>query len=222
MGGSDLTGPAGWAADAMPLLGGPGVGAIVALENLFPPIPSEVVLPLAGFLAGQGRLGVVAVIGWATLGSVVGALMLYGLGAVFGRARLHRLADRLPLVSVDDRAEEWFGRRGGQAVLLGRFVPVVRRLVSIPAGVERMPLVKFALYTTVGSALWNTLFVLLGYGLGTRWQQVGRLQQLHQQRRHGADRRCCRGCGHPENPHSTGVQMTLDEPRRTRLKRHHG
>lgn len=130
---------------------------------------------MAGFLAGQGRLGVAAVIGWATLGSVVGALMLYGLGAVFGRTRLHRLADRLPLVSVDDvrRAEEWFARRGGQAVLIGRFVPVVRSLVSIPAGVERMPLVKFTLYTTVGSALWNTLFVLLGYGLGARWQQVG-------------------------------------------------
>ncbi|GAA4748157.1 hypothetical protein GCM10023328_33170 [Modestobacter marinus] len=173
--GDNLTGLAGWAADTMTSLGGPGVGAIVALENLFPPIPSEVVLPLAGFLAGQGRLSVVAVIAWATAGSVAGALVLYALGAVFGRQRLLRMADRLPLISIDDvqRAERWFARRGGQAVLLGRFVPVVRSLVSIPAGVERMPLLKFTLYTTIGSALWNSLFVLLGYALGSRWQQVG-------------------------------------------------
>lgn len=173
-GGDNLTGLAGWAADTMTNVGGPGVGAIVALENLFPPIPSEVVLPLAGFLAGQGRLSVVAVIIWATAGSVAGALVLYALGAVFGRQRLLRMADRLPLISIDDvqRAERWFARRGGQAVLIGRFIPVVRSLVSIPAGVERMPLLTFTLYTTIGSALWNSLFVLLGYGLGSRWQQV--------------------------------------------------
>jgi membrane protein DedA with SNARE-associated domain len=171
----NLTGLAGWAADTMTSLGGPGVGAIVALENLFPPIPSEVVLPLAGFLAGQGQLSVVAVIVWATAGSVAGALVLYALGAVFGRQRLLRVADRLPLISIDDvqRAERWFARRGGQAVLIGRFVPVVRSLISIPAGVERMPLLKFTLYTTIGSALWNSLFVLLGYALGSRWQQIG-------------------------------------------------
>ena len=174
-GGDNLTGLAGWAADTMTSVGGPGVGAIVALENLFPPIPSEVVLPLAGFLAAQGRLSVVAVIIWATAGSVAGALVLYALGAVIGRQRLLRMADRLPLISIDDvqRAERWFARRGGQAVLIGRFIPVVRSLVSIPAGVERMPLPKFTLYTTMGSALWNSLFVLLGYALGSRWQQIG-------------------------------------------------
>lgn len=174
-GGDNLTGLAGWAADTMTNVGGPGVGAIVALENLFPPIPSEVVLPLAGFLAAQGRLSVVAVIIWATAGSVAGALVLYALGAVIGRQRLLRMADRLPLISIDDvqRAERWFARRGGQAVLIGRFIPVVRSLVSIPAGVERMPLPKFTLYTTMGSALWNSLFVLLGYALGSRWQQIG-------------------------------------------------
>ena len=171
----DLTGMAGWAADIMTSLGGPGVGVIVALENLFPPIPSEVVLPLAGFLAGQGSLNVYAVILWATAGSVVGALLLYALGAVFGRDRLRQVADRLPLMSVADvdRAEAWFARRGGQAVFLGRFVPVVRSLISIPAGVERMPLVRFVAYTTVGSGVWNTVFVFLGYALGNRWQQVG-------------------------------------------------
>lgn len=173
---ADLTGLAGWAADLMTVLGGPGVGAIVALENLFPPIPSEVVLPLAGFLAGQGQLNVVGVIVWATVGSVVGALLLYALGALVGPQRLRRAADRLPLVSIGDvdRAEEWFGRWGGRAVFFGRFVPVVRSLISIPAGVERMPLLRFTVYTAVGSALWNSLFVILGYALGARWEQVGR------------------------------------------------
>lgn len=171
----ELTGITGWAADVMTNLGGPGVGAIVALENLFPPIPSEVVLPLAGFLTGQGNLSVVAVILWATAGSVIGAVVLYGLGAVLGRDRLRRIADRVPLVSVHDldRAEQWFARRSGRAVFVGRMVPVVRSFVSVPAGVERMPLPKFVAYTTAGSALWNALFVLLGYALGSRWQSVG-------------------------------------------------
>lgn len=175
-GAQDLTGITGWAADVMSSLAGPGVAVIVALENLFPPIPSEVVLPLAGFLAGQGRLNVVAVITWATVGSVFGALILYGLGAVIGRDRLRRVADRLPLVAVSDidRADQWFARHGGQAVFVGRMVPIVRSFISIPAGVDRMPLPKFIAYTTAGSGLWNTLFVLLGYTLGSQWQQVGR------------------------------------------------
>lgn len=173
--GLDLSGIAGWAADIMTSLGGPGVGVVVALENLFPPIPSEVVLPLAGFLAGQGQLNVVAVIIWATVGSVAGALGLYTLGAVVGRDRLRRAADRVPLMSVDDvdRADRWFARRGGRAVFLGRLIPVIRSFISIPAGVERMPLPRFLAYTTAGSGLWNTLFVLLGYALGSQWEQIG-------------------------------------------------
>lgn len=170
-----LTGLTGWAAELMTDLGAPGVGAIVALENLFPPIPSEVVLPLAGFLAGQGSLSVFAVILWATLGSVLGALALYALGALLGRDRLHQIADRLPLVSVHDveRAEDWFGRQGGRAVFLGRLVPLVRSLISIPAGVARMPLPRFVAYTAAGSGIWNTIFVLLGYSLGNQWHRVG-------------------------------------------------
>lgn len=175
-GGSEsLTGLSGWVADVMTRLGGPGVGAVVALENLFPPIPSEVVLPLGGFLAGEGRINVVSVILWATLGSVVGALILYALGAWLGLVRLRRLAGRMPLVSVSDvdQAVRWFDRHGGQAVLFGRMVPLVRSFVSIPAGVTRMPLARFTLYTALGSGLWNTIFVVLGYVLGQRWQSVG-------------------------------------------------
>lgn len=170
-----LNGIAGWTAQVMTTLGSPGVGAVIALENVFPPVPSEVVLPLGGFLAGQGELNLAAVIAWATVGSVLGALGLYALGAVFGRNRLRKAADRLPLVSIDDvdRAGRWFARRGGHAVFIGRFVPVIRSLISVPAGVERMPLPRFVLYTCAGSAIWNTLFVLLGYALGSQWQRVG-------------------------------------------------
>ncbi|GAA4975997.1 hypothetical protein GCM10023225_16340 [Kineococcus glutinatus] len=158
----------------MESLGGPGAGAAIALENLFPPIPSEVVLPLAGFTASRGELGLVEVLAWTTAGSLVGALVLYALGAFLGRRRLRAVVDRLPLVRLDDldRAEAWFDRHGGAAVFLGRFVPVVRSLVSVPAGVARMPLARFALLTTVGSGLWNTAFVLAGYGLGANWQHV--------------------------------------------------
>ena len=170
-----LTGVAGWAADVMTSLGAPGVGAVVALENLFPPIPSEVVLPLAGFLAGQGRLNLLAVIVWATAGSVIGALVLYGLGALLGRDRIGALTARVPLMSAGDidRADTWFDRRGARAVFLGRMVPVVRSFVSIPAGVARMPLPRFLLLTAAGSLLWNTSFVVLGYALGSQWQQIG-------------------------------------------------
>ena len=175
----ELTGLAGFVADVVDALGAVGVGLLVLVENLFPPIPSEVVLPLAGFLAGQGRMSLVAVIVAATAGSVLGALALYALGAWLGRDRLAHLLDRLPLTGPEDleRAEGWFARHGGMAVLLGRLVPVVRSLVSIPAGVERMPVPRFVLYTTAGSAAYNTVLVGGGYLLGSRWTDVGRYSE---------------------------------------------
>jgi len=179
-GSQDLTGLAGWVADVIEALGPVGVGLLVALENLFPPIPSEVVLPLAGFLAGQGRMALPLVIAGATAGSVVGALLLYWLGAAVGRDRLARALERMPLTDDSDleRAESWFRRHGGTAVLTGRMVPVVRSLISIPAGVERMPLVRFTAYTAVGSAAYNTVLVLAGYYLGQQWQSVGEYSSL--------------------------------------------
>lgn len=176
---TQLDGLAGVVLDVIEALGAVGVGLLVALENIAPPIPSEVILPLAGFLAGQGRLGLVWVIVAATLGSLVGALALYALGATIGPARLCRLAERVPLMERSDveRAEAWFGRHGGMAVLIGRCVPLVRSLVSIPAGVERMPLPRFCLYTVIGSSVWNVLLVLAGYGLGSAWQDVGEYSQ---------------------------------------------
>jgi len=169
-------GIAGWAIDLMEALGEPGAAIAVALENLFPPIPSEVILPLAGFAASRGDLNLVAAIVWTTIGSVAGALVLYGLGALFGRDRLLAVAERLPLVRAEDvtKAEDWFARYGRATVFFGRMVPIFRSVISVPAGVERMPLPVFTLYTAFGSLLWNTLFVLAGYLLGENWTLVQR------------------------------------------------
>ncbi|MEU6737116.1 DedA family protein [Streptomyces physcomitrii] len=154
--------------------GAPGAGLAIALENLFPPLPSEVILPLAGFAASTGQMNLYAALVWTTAGSVAGALALYGAGAALGRARIHRLASRVPLVKVHDveRAEAWFARHGTKAVLLGRMIPLFRSLISIPAGIERMPLPLFLGLTTLGSALWNTAFITAGYTLGERWPEV--------------------------------------------------
>ncbi|MEE6273626.1 DedA family protein [Georgenia sp. MJ278] len=158
----------------METLGGPGAGLAIALENLFPPVPSEVILPLAGFTASQGDLGLGEVLVWTTIGSVVGALLLYGLGVWLGLDRLRRAADAMPLVKVSDvdATARWFARHGTKAVLLGRMLPIFRSLISIPAGLERMPLVVFSLLTLVGSAIWNAVLVLAGYYLGERWAEV--------------------------------------------------
>lgn len=172
---AELTGLAGWAADITDALGAAGVGALVALETIFPPLPSELFLPLAGFLAARGDLGLVAVITFATVGSVVGSLVLYALAAALGRRRLALILERVPLVGVGDleRGEEWFARHGRKAVLLGRLVPLVRSAISLPAGLERMPLPTFVVLTALGSAVWNTALIMLGYVLGDRWQDVG-------------------------------------------------
>ncbi|GAA1600608.1 DedA family protein [Kribbella sancticallisti] len=167
-------GVAGWAIEMMEKLGAPGAGLAVALENLFPPLPSEVILPLAGFAANRGDLGLVSAIVFTTLGSVIGALALYGVGAALGRNRTRALAGRLPLVKVEDidKAEEWFARHGAKAVLIGRLVPVVRSLISVPAGVERMRVPLFLALTACGSLVWNSALILAGYGLGEQWHVV--------------------------------------------------
>ncbi|MGY1501226.1 DedA family protein [Streptomyces sp. QTS52] len=163
-----------WVTDLMDTLGAPGAGLAIALENLFPPLPSEVILPLAGFAASTGQMSLPAALLWTTAGSVVGALALYGVGALLGRDRTVALAGRLPLVRVADieKTEAWFLRHGTKAVFFGRMIPVFRSLISVPAGVERMPLPVFLGLTTLGSALWNTAFVCAGYLLGDNWAEV--------------------------------------------------
>jgi membrane protein DedA with SNARE-associated domain len=170
----DADGAADWATDLMDSLGAVGAGVAVALENLFPPLPSEVILPLAGFTASEGRLSLLAVLAWTTAGSVVGALALYAVGVLVGRERTVALTARLPLVKVADieRTEAWFARHGTKAVFFGRMVPIFRSLISLPAGVERMPLPLFLALTTAGSFLWNAAWVMAGYQLGDRWHEV--------------------------------------------------
>ncbi|KAF4408409.1 DedA family protein [Streptomyces lycii] len=172
---ADPGGLAGWAAGLVESLGGPGAGLAVALENLFPPLPSEVILPLTGFAAGQGVLSLASALFWTTLGSVVGATALYGLGMLLGRRRMYALWARLPLLKPADleRTEEWFAKHGTKAVFLGRMVPIFRSLISVPAGVERMPLTVFVGLTACGSLIWNSVLVLAGYWLGDRWELVG-------------------------------------------------
>src|SRR4051794_21711791 len=172
----ELQGLAGWVASVIEALGEVGVGLLVALENLVPPIPSEIVLSLAGYLAASGSINIGWVLVAATAGSVAGALALYWLGYALGEERLRRWLDRIPLVDAEDldKADRWFERHENGAVLLGRCAPVVRSLISIPAGANHMPLGQFTLFTTIGSGVWNAIFVGGGYALGSKWQQVER------------------------------------------------
>jgi membrane protein DedA with SNARE-associated domain len=157
-------------------LGEVGVGLLIFLENIVPPVPSEVILPLAGFRARTGALNVWLVWPAATAGSVLGALVLYGVGAWLGYDRLHALAGKrwfiLTSQSDLDRGDRIFERHGGKMVLLGRCVPLIRSVVSIPAGIAKMPLPRFLTLTAAGSGVWNALFIGLGWILGDQWGRV--------------------------------------------------
>ncbi|MEV8448319.1 MULTISPECIES: DedA family protein [Streptomyces] len=170
------SGIAGWATSLVDTMGGPGAGLAIALENLFPPLPSEIILPLTGFAAGQGVISLFSALFWTTLGSVVGAVALYWIGALFGRERMYALWERLPLVKVSDleKTERWFLKHGRKAIFFGRMIPIFRSLISVPAGVERMPLPIFVLFTTLGSFIWNFVLVMAGYLLGDQWDLVER------------------------------------------------
>ncbi|WP_327104356.1 DedA family protein [Nonomuraea glycinis] len=163
-----------WVVSLMAALGAPGAGIAIALENLFPPLPSEVILPLAGFTASRGEMNLISALLWTTGGSVVGALALYWIGALLGRERTLAIAAKLPLVKVSDieKTEAWFLKHGKATVFFGRMIPIFRSLISVPAGVERMNMVTFLLLTTAGSAIWNTIFVMAGYLLGAQWALV--------------------------------------------------
>nr|VDG62691.1 DedA family protein [Streptococcus thermophilus] len=171
-----MSGIIDWIVNLMDALGAPGVGIAILLENLFPPIPSEVVLPLGGFTVAQGSLNFVSVFIWATIGSVVGAYMLYGLGAWLGADRLRAIADWMWLVKASDvdKALEWFDRYGKPSIFFGRLIPGVRSLISIPAGLDRMNLLTFGLWTTLGSGIWNFILIYLGFKLGENWEVVER------------------------------------------------
>ncbi len=163
----------GWIADLIDAFGALGVALLMALENLFPPIPSELILPFAGFLVGRGELGFLPALVASTAGSLFGALILYALGRWGGRKLILRYGRFLRVKEADlDRAEGWFDKYDEWVVLFGRMVPGVRSVVSIPAGMLRTPFLRFVLLTTAGSAAWNTLLLGAGWYLGENWQQI--------------------------------------------------
>lgn len=171
---NDLT---NFATDVVDALGYLGVALLIALENVFPPIPSEVVLGLAGYTAAQGDATVIGMIIAATIGSVVGAWVLYGFAAAVGPLRLRAIVIRyggwIGFSEPDlDRAEAWFDRRSRIAVLVCRCIPLIRSLISIPAGFRRMPLGVFTIFTLIGSLVWNSVLVTAGYLLADQWDRI--------------------------------------------------
>lgn len=167
---------ADWIFSIVDRLGAPGVGFLIFLENVVPPIPSELILPLAGFRARVGTLDLWWVWPAATAGSVLGALVLYAVGALLGYERVYALSGKrwFILSSQKDleRGRSLMESHGGKIVLLGRCVPLIRSVVSIPAGLARMPLWRFTALTAIGSGVWNAVFIGLGWYLGENWDQV--------------------------------------------------
>lgn len=162
-----------WVIDLVEAGGLLGLAAAILLENVFPPIPSEVVLPLAGVAVGRGQLAFTGAVLAATAGSVAGALALYGGARAGGRPLLLRVAgpmriDRRQL----DRADAWFDRHGAWFVLFGRLVPGVRSVVSLPAGLSEMPIARFVALTALGSAAWNALLIGAGVALGSNYEVI--------------------------------------------------
>ena len=169
-----LGGILGFAASLMNNIGEWGVGLFTFLETVFPPIPSEVILPLAGVLAQQGQMNILLVIVTSTIGAYLGGIVLYLLGAGLGLDRSIRWLSKLPLVDRDDfeKASAWFSRHGRSAVFFGRLIPGIRSLISLPAGAERMNFFSFSLFTIAGSGLWNALLIGLGAALGTQYRLI--------------------------------------------------
>ena len=173
-----LSSLATWVQDVIEQLGYVGVALLVVAENVFPPIPSEIVLPFAGFVAQRGSDSVVLMILAATVGSVIGALIMYWIAAVIGDDRLHAFTRKFgKWVQIREadltRAEEWFDRHATSAVLIGRCVPLIRSVVSIPAGFRRMKLIPYIAYTFLGSLVWNIMLIGAGAILGDNWELVG-------------------------------------------------
>jgi membrane protein DedA with SNARE-associated domain len=163
----------------MESLGYWGIGLLMFLENLFPPIPSELIMPLAGYTASlpDGKLQLMPSIAAGVIGTVLGALPWYFAGSILGAERLERLADRYgKWITVSSKdiisSKNWFDKYGNKAVLLGRLVPVIRTLISIPAGIARMPLIPFLIYSTIGTVIWTTFLTGTGYLLGRNYELV--------------------------------------------------
>lgn len=166
-----------WIINTIASLSYVGIAFLMFLENLFPPIPSELIMPFAGFTASQGKLNLLYVFIAGLIGSVLGALIWYYPGKLLNEERLKALADKhgkwLGVSSKDIvKSVDWFEKHGGKAVLFGRMVPAVRTLISVPAGMSNMPLLPFLAYSTLGSAVWVALLTYAGYALGNNYAIV--------------------------------------------------
>ncbi|APC47604.1 DedA family protein [Virgibacillus halodenitrificans] len=166
-----------WLTDIMSEFGYMGIMFLIALENIFPPIPSEVILTFGGFMTTTSKLSVIGVITSATAGSVVGAIILYMIGLQLDVAKLEKIVDRwghvLRITKKDiHKADRWFDKYGPWTVFFCRFVPLIRSLISIPAGMSNMNVGLFLLFTTLGTLIWNIVLVNLGASLGNSWEVV--------------------------------------------------
>ncbi|MBA9025930.1 MULTISPECIES: DedA family protein [Bacillaceae] len=166
-----------WITEVMNTYGYIGILLLIALENIFPPIPSEVILTFGGFMTTTSTMSIFGVIAVSTIGSVVGAIVLYGIGLLIDVNRLEKIVDKwghiLRLTSKDiNKANAWFHKFGVWAVFLGRLVPLVRSLISIPAGMAHMNFGVFLLFTTVGSLIWNSILVCVGAAVGDSWGTI--------------------------------------------------
>lgn len=167
-----------WIIEIMNQFGYLGIFLLIAIENIFPPIPSEVILLFGGFMSTYSNMHIVGIIIASTLGSLGGAYILYFIGKIFNKERLKRIVRGkigkvLRLKERDiDMADEWFDKKGNKTVFFCRFIPIVRSLISIPAGMSEMPLVKFTLYTVIGSLIWNTVLSIAGQTVGENWESI--------------------------------------------------
>ena len=175
-----LSGILGFATRIIQALSEWGVGLLTLIETVFPPIPSEVILPLAGFLSNRGDMNIVLVFITATLGGYLGALLLYWLGRAYGEERIITTLSKIPLLDREDfeRAAGWLHRHGRRAVFFGRLIPGVRSLISLPAGATRMPVGTFSLFTVAGTALWNALLIGLGAALGSQYELIDKYSSI--------------------------------------------
>lgn len=150
-----------------------GLAFLMALEAIIAPIPSELIVPFSGFLISSGQFSWLGVLLATTIGSLAGAYFLYALGRYGGRPLIARWGHWV-LVKPEDvtKAEEFFAKHGGKAVFISKFVPIVRSYVALPAGLSRMPVGPFLLYSAAGSIIWNTFLIYLGYTLQNNWTRA--------------------------------------------------
>lgn len=166
-----------WITNTMESLGYLGVGLLMFLENLFPPIPSELIMPLAGFTVVKGKMAFIPVVLAGIIGTVLGAFPWYYLGRIFSEERLEHLADKYgKFISVSSKdiqkVNNWFNKHGTKAVFFGRLVPGIRTLISLPAGMNNMSLPAFVIYSTLGTTLWVLFLTTAGYMLGDQYELV--------------------------------------------------